>query len=390
MFRLPRRILTVLAVVLLCSFGLAPASADTDSRVTLTGHNDPAIDLLALQEAVDTYEVVRLRGTFDIGDNTVTITKTVTIRGQGPGKTVIKGFGVTSGKPAAGPPDPNQVPIFLVNGVEAAPKFRGIEFQGGAGAAILFLRAGGGVVRDSLISDVRVMKQGDPGEGWFPMAFGIWAGRVIECDASRFNPIDDCPQLGDIRGDYRIVGNEVVLPVYGEGAAVVPWVQDGIMFFSVPDIDSIIIRDNHVVNPLGIGIGVEGVTNGHAVVTGNMIDAFQGVFAGPDFLGDYDYWRMPGTVVVRSNEIDVSDVGIYESPIGVLLVFVEDSRAVSNTITVARDDAVGIDLFGSNRNAIVGNRIEGFGAHAIKLVESEDNRVTRNNTRNFEQVPSEG
>ena len=51
--------------------------------VVIHGHDDPIQDRIALQDAVDSYEEVVLRGGFNLGDRGITISKGVKIRGDG-------------------------------------------------------------------------------------------------------------------------------------------------------------------------------------------------------------------------------------------------------------------------------------------------------------------
>lgn len=52
-------------------------------HVTVTGHENPCIDAQAVQNALDNYDTVTLKGTFNFGSLSVQISKSVTIRGEG-------------------------------------------------------------------------------------------------------------------------------------------------------------------------------------------------------------------------------------------------------------------------------------------------------------------
>lgn len=52
-------------------------------RVTINGRDDPRYDQRAVQDAVDNYDEVTLRGVFNFGDSGITISKSCTLRGEG-------------------------------------------------------------------------------------------------------------------------------------------------------------------------------------------------------------------------------------------------------------------------------------------------------------------
>jgi hypothetical protein len=60
--------------------GVAHAAGGT---TTVTGEDDPGIDVPAVQNAVDTFEKVTLQGTFDFGNDSVVIKSDVIVRGDG-------------------------------------------------------------------------------------------------------------------------------------------------------------------------------------------------------------------------------------------------------------------------------------------------------------------
>jgi len=52
-------------------------------RIIVTGCNDPEVDAQAVQNAVDNYDEVILRGTFNLGTSTIVTSRSVVIRGEG-------------------------------------------------------------------------------------------------------------------------------------------------------------------------------------------------------------------------------------------------------------------------------------------------------------------
>ena len=57
--------------------------AEKSSRIIVEGRDDSNIDYQAIQDAVDNYDEVILRGTFNLGTSTVVINKSTVIRGEG-------------------------------------------------------------------------------------------------------------------------------------------------------------------------------------------------------------------------------------------------------------------------------------------------------------------
>ena len=57
--------------------------AETRGRIIVEGRDDSSIDYQAIQDAVDNYDEVILRGTFNLGTSTVIISRSVVIRGEG-------------------------------------------------------------------------------------------------------------------------------------------------------------------------------------------------------------------------------------------------------------------------------------------------------------------
>jgi len=57
--------------------------AETRGRIIVEGRDDSSIDYQAVQDAVDNYDEVILRGTFNFGTSTVVISRSAVIRGEG-------------------------------------------------------------------------------------------------------------------------------------------------------------------------------------------------------------------------------------------------------------------------------------------------------------------
>jgi len=74
--------MTISIVVVLALVGLGGV-ARSQTSTHVYGVDDPAVDVQAVQDAVDTYDIVHLHGTFDFEDSVVHITHSVEILGEG-------------------------------------------------------------------------------------------------------------------------------------------------------------------------------------------------------------------------------------------------------------------------------------------------------------------
>ena len=72
------RMLLIIVLVLVGLGSVARSQTSTD----VYGADDPVVDVQAVQDAVDTYDIVYLHGTFDFGDSRVEITRSVEILGE--------------------------------------------------------------------------------------------------------------------------------------------------------------------------------------------------------------------------------------------------------------------------------------------------------------------
>ena len=72
------RMLVILVVTMMGLAGVARSQTSTD----VYGADDPAVDVQAVQDAVDTYDKVYLHGTFNFEDSVVYITRSVEILGE--------------------------------------------------------------------------------------------------------------------------------------------------------------------------------------------------------------------------------------------------------------------------------------------------------------------
>jgi len=232
--------------------------AQAQQPLVISGQNNPAVDVPAVQAAVDQGGMVRLKGTFDFGTTgSVAITKDVDIAGEK--GTLIKGGRLTFNAKV-----PDQLPP-----VNPGPKvnIRDIHFDGATFAPIHLAYICGAVVQGNKITNVITVK---------------------------YTPVMDT-------NTGVIVGPRVLRPT-----AYVPGVATG----------TIIIKDNEIdVTPanlsktMGWGVFVAWTTGANLIVIHNVISG-----AGRAAVGSLDNYLGPdgtGKTLIAHNQITTPTEGFY-------------------------------------------------------------------------------
>jgi hypothetical protein len=140
-----RIVIPLFIVMVILSFNSA------DAQVTVVGQNSPAVDIQAIQKAVDQGGIVNLKGTFDFGnEGRVNITKDVQIIGETiPGGPLTK---IKGGFWAFYSPHPAQLPL-----TAPGPKItiKSIHFDGSLGNAIHLAYSSGATITGNKITNIR-------------------------------------------------------------------------------------------------------------------------------------------------------------------------------------------------------------------------------------------
>jgi hypothetical protein len=146
-------IISLFVVMALFSFNSARA------QITIVGQNNPAVDIQAIQKAVDQGGTIYLKGTFDFGDKgRVNITKDVKIIAEtdnaGKPITKIKGgfWTLHTPLPAKLPPE--------APGPKAT--IQGIHFDGALGAPIYLGYSSGAIISKNKITNIRPKAMDEP------------------------------------------------------------------------------------------------------------------------------------------------------------------------------------------------------------------------------------
>ncbi len=127
-----------------------------EAQITIVGQNNPAVDILAVQRAVDQGGTINLKGTFDFGnEGRVNITKDVQIIGEtnhkGPVTKIMGGFWTLhSPLPAQLPPTAPGPKI----------KIQGIHFDGALWAPVLLAYSSGATISNNKITNLRPKAMG--------------------------------------------------------------------------------------------------------------------------------------------------------------------------------------------------------------------------------------
>jgi hypothetical protein len=232
--------------------------AQAEQPLIIFGQNNPAVDVPAVQAAVDQGGTIRLKGTFNFGSTgSVVITKDVDIAGE-------KGTLVKGGLLSFNAKVPAQLPP-----AHPGPKvsIRDIHFDGAAFAPIHLAYISGAVVRGNKITNVITVKY--------------------------------TPDM-DINTGV-IIGPRVLRPV-----AYVPGVATGTIIIKDNEIDVI---PSNLLKTMGFGVFVAWTTGANIVLTHNVISG-----AGRNAVGSYDNYLGPdgaGKTLIAHNQITTPTEGFY-------------------------------------------------------------------------------
>jgi hypothetical protein len=357
-----RRIIILLFTVMVI-FSFTSAEAES-----IVGQNNPAVDIQAIQKAVDQGGTILLKGTFDFGDKgRVNITKDVKIIGETDDKgtpiTKIKGGFWTFHSPL-----PSQLPVEI-----QGPKItiQKIHFDGASWGAIHVAYCSALTITNNKMTNVKPVPSPVPlfgqtgkliqmaiigGTIWAqpkePRKFqpGAVVGNLIiadnHIDVNNENPVNTMSQGMFIAwtsfANAQISGNTI----YHCSRNSIEAIDN---FLDKDGNGTVFIKDNKIVtSQIGIPLPSPNTPNGILV----------GWFFDPS--GAFDPKRNPKYVIVNNG---IRTRGQTSYGIGVY----SDNAVISNNAVLAEgSEAVGIRNTSCN-SYIAHNRIEGRGAHAIRI-----------------------
>jgi putative cofactor-binding repeat protein len=358
-----------------------PESCGTAPAAALLGADDPAVDVPAVQAAVNTSRSVRLQGTFDFGvSGTVLVRCDVEISGEtdpsGAVVTIIR-----RGQWDFHTPYPSVMPPPVAGPIVA---IKHIHFAQSMGTAIHLAYSGGAAISGNVIDDMRARPVGAVAE-----RAAIVVGPALlggPANSSFFpNLVSGAIEVSDNRVD--VSGPESTTTTRATG-----------MFVSMYVGADVRIERNFVTGNTRTGLAILDGTfdasgRGSVVIADNVIrtDVRQGFIQGLGprapigIVTGFNNQRVFGSdpklvtipVVIDNNTIEVGDpseTGLATSPMGIINIW-NGALITNNTITVHGHSASTTDrlstsggiLATTSHQALKHNTVSGEGCNAIRI-----------------------
>ena len=355
----------LISLVLWVAVGSSIASVTTveGQPVAVEGKNDPAVDVQAVQKAVDRGGTVLLKGRFDFGDKgSVTITKDVNVLGEtderGAPRTTIRGGHYAFHSPLTTQTLPPPGPKITI---------KNIHFDGALWAPIRLAYASGVTIAGNRITGVRPHPA--PDRRQIGLQHGILVGTLLPMDRrGQYQP-------GAVVGTVAIADNDIDLST----EAPTKTMAQGIFVFGTTGINAriarntvtncarnsievldnylsndgggfIVIQDNKIVTATE-GVALPGPRTPNGIVVGYFRDRSAAV----------DPKRLIRHVILHNN---VRARGKTSDGISVLT---DGALVRNNHVVTEGPEAHAIRAVGSN-TYIGRNKIEGSGALGLELV----------------------
>lgn len=346
----------LLSLIVLASF------VSVQAQIIVVGQNNPAVDIQAVQKAVDQGGPINLKGTFDFGnEGRVNITKDVNIVGEtdqkGSPATKIKGGFWTfhSPLPAKSPPEAPGPKITI----------QSIHFDGALWVPVNLAYSSGATISDNKITNVRPFLFEQPvfGMTGVSLQHGIYCGPRI---TQMMLPPEKRTYTPDVfTGNLKISDNEIdvandnPIKTMGQGIFVV-WTKGAAIQISrntiyncsrnsIEVLDNyldkdgngmVIIQDNKIVTSQE-GIPIPSPRTPNGIVAGWFFDAT----GGPDPKRNPKYTIINNAIRARGK----TSMGI---------AFLTDGAVVvNNAVTTEGIEAVSLLLTGAN-GYIAHNKLE--------------------------------
>jgi len=329
-----------LTLTLVCvALTLAPLSGAESQPLAVEGKNDPAVDVQAVQKAVDQGGTVLLKGRFDFGDKgSVTITKDVNVLGEtderGAPRTTIRGGYYAFHSPLTTQTLPPPGPKITI---------KNIHFDGALWAPIRLAYASGVTIAGNRITGVRPHPA--PNRPEIGLQHGILVGTLLPIDRrGQYQP-------GAVVGTVAIADNDIDLST----EAPTKTMAQGIFVFGTTGIDARIARNT--------------ITN----CARNSIEV----------LDNYLSNDGGGFIVIQDNKIVTATEGVAlpspQTPNGIVVGYFRDTSAavdpsrfirhvvLHNSVRTRGKTSVGINV-GTDGALVRNNHVitEGPEAHAIR------------------------
>jgi len=151
--------------------GRSPRKGEQSESVTVIGQDRPEIDAQAVQEAVDNYDEVILKGTFNFGSSIVEISRSVVVRGEGKEEAVPA---ATIYKKGWSFPFTEFDSVFKVNGRNAKVSIENIHFTDFNHICIWGVQAESLDIKDNRITLMTGYGRGMTYGAFGDVVIGVW------------------------------------------------------------------------------------------------------------------------------------------------------------------------------------------------------------------------
>lgn len=150
-----------------------PKSMSSSGSVVVVGHERPEFDFQAIQDAVDAYDEVILKGSFNIGNSTLILKRSITLRGEGrtndvpDTKIYKKGWKF---------PFLSQEFMFIISGDDIDVTIENIHIENFNGTCINTIKGNSATIRRNRITLLSGLGRGLTLGNWGDHVVGITAG----------------------------------------------------------------------------------------------------------------------------------------------------------------------------------------------------------------------
>jgi hypothetical protein len=353
----------ILSLIILAS------SISVQAQIIVVGQNNPAVDIQAVQKAVDQGGTINLKGTFDFGEKgRVNIAKDVKIIGDldssgNPMTKVKQGYWSFYTNP------PAQIPPSV-----PGPKItiHGIHFEGALWSPIHLTYSSGVIITKNKITNVRPLMMDQPlmGMAGVSMQQGIIIGPCL------LQPLDKHGPLANVFvGFLRIEDNEIDVTndnptkTMGQGVfmlsttGVIAQISRNTVYNASRNSIEVlecslgedgrgmfVIQDNKIISPQA-GIPIPSPTTPNGIIGGWFFDPAGGV----------DPKRNPRYIVINNaiRTKGTTSVGIFVA---------SDNAVISNNAVVAEGSDSRPIVYPASNGYIAHNKIEGVGNRAMQII----------------------
>ena len=359
--------------------------------ITVEGTGDPEIDVDNVQDAVDHYSEVILKGRFNLGNNAITITRSIVLRGEGR----ENGIPLTKVKKQGWEfPFITYDKLLYIRGKEIDVKIENIHFTDFNNTCILAMRGNSVTILDNRFTLASPVGRGMKWSKWGNQISGVVISGELEKGGF--------PGESEIKGNYIDFGLEYLTsgfysrneqeddPQYRiDLDSHLSYVSYGIIVNR--NLGQVIVEDNDIKNVNFAGIRtMDNWSSSHIVIRNNRLSlgvygsyALNSEYAGYGIYA-HGYWSLNKpdgnySIEIENNEIlckkvnycGVSVVGHSRGMENVESMIKLSDGSVNNNSIHLDDGAVGILLDRCDNFTVTRNSIHGTAYYGIQVSGSE-------------------